>query len=117
MLMSEGLMVWALGLLGNIFHDDELREIRRAALRNQKKREQEKDEGRTPSPLKWQARLTSAGQVGEKKGVDKVYMIPQNGLFRWIFYPHYLCEWIEWSMFPKFSHISSTFLSLETVRG
>lgn len=24
-------------------------------------------------------------------------MIPQNGLFHLIFYPHYLCEWIEWT--------------------
>jgi len=79
------MMIWAIGLIGNIFHDDELREIRRAALRNQKRREQEKDE---------------PGKPGERKGVEKVYMIPQNGLFKWIFYPHYLCEWIEWSMLP-----------------
>lgn len=40
-----GMMFWAIGFIGNIFHDDELREIRRAALRNQKKRELAKDEG------------------------------------------------------------------------
>ncbi|KAH8592790.1 3-oxo-5-alpha-steroid 4-dehydrogenase-domain-containing protein [Bisporella sp. PMI_857] len=71
-----GLIIWALGLIGNIWHDDELREIRRAAARKQKKQEDNKGEG-----------------------VEKVYMIPQNGLFRWIFYPHYLLEWIEWSGF------------------
>jgi hypothetical protein len=40
-----GILIWALGLIGNIFHDEELREIRRAALRDQRRREQEKDEG------------------------------------------------------------------------
>jgi 3-oxo-5-alpha-steroid 4-dehydrogenase 1 len=86
--MTLGLMIWALGFFGNVFHDDELREIRRAAARNQKKRAEEQDES------------TGKGKEGaEKKGVDKVYMIPKNGLFWWILYPHYLCEWIEWGGF------------------
>ncbi|CZR59579.1 probable steroid 5 alpha-reductase [Phialocephala subalpina] len=84
--MELGLMIWALGFFGNIFHDDELREIRRASARNQKKRAQEAEQS------------TGKGK-GEKTGVDKVYLIPQNGLFWWIFYPHYLCEWIEWGGF------------------
>ena len=33
--MEIGLVIWAWGLLGNIFHDDDLREIRRAADRKQ----------------------------------------------------------------------------------
>jgi 3-oxo-5-alpha-steroid 4-dehydrogenase 1 len=86
--MELGMMIWGLGFVGNILHDDELREIRRAALRNQKKGAEAADE----SPGKRKA-------GAEQKGVDKVYMIPENGLFRWIFYPHYLCEWIEWSGF------------------
>jgi 3-oxo-5-alpha-steroid 4-dehydrogenase 1 len=84
--MVFGIMIWALGLLTNVYHDDELREIRRAAIRNQKKRATEADSS------------TGKGKSGEK-GVDKVYMIPQNGLFTWILYPHYLCEWIEWGGF------------------
>lgn len=82
--MELGMMIWALGFFANIFHDDELREIRRAAARNQKKRAEatEKSTGKDKS-----------GKVA----VDKVYMIPQNGLFRYILYPHYLCEWIEWA--------------------
>ncbi|CAL3967416.1 hypothetical protein PZA11_003724 [Diplocarpon coronariae] len=81
-----GMMIWAFGLMGNAFHDDELREIRRSALRNQHRqaREAEGDTGQ--------------GKAGHR-GVDKVYMIPMNGLFRWIFYPHYLFEWIEWAGF------------------
>ena len=79
--IEVGLIIFAFGLLGNIYHDDELREVRRAAARTQKRREDEKSE------------------QGKSKSVDKVYMIPQNGLFRLVLYPHYLCEWIEWCGF------------------
>lgn len=81
-----GMALWALGLMGNMYHDDQLREIRRKAKRKQQKQQQEVDkqqqEANKPS-----------------RGVDKVYMIPENGLFSFILYPHYLCEWIEWSGF------------------
>jgi 3-oxo-5-alpha-steroid 4-dehydrogenase 1 len=80
--MGLGLLLWAVGFAGNIYHDDVLREIRRAAMREQKKREE-----------------ADAGRAGKGKGVHKVYKIPQDGLFRWILYPHYLLEWIEWSGF------------------
>lgn len=80
--MELGMMIWALGFFANIFHDDELREIRRAALRSQKARAAQQDEKEKGG-----------------KGVEKVYMIPQNGLFELILYPHYLCEWIEWGGF------------------
>ena len=81
--IEVGMMIWAVFLLLNMFHDDDLREIRRAAARNQAKRDIDKDE---------------KGK-GEGKGVDKVYMIPKNGLFAFILYPHYFCEWIEWAAF------------------
>ena len=75
------MMVFGAGLLGNIYHDDELREIRRAAARNQKKQQEALKEGEE----------TSA------KRIDKIYMMPQNGLFNMVLFPHYLCEWIEWT--------------------
>lgn len=77
-----GMTIWAAGLLGNIYHDDDLREIRRAALRTQKRRAESQD-----------------GPDKKGKAVDKVYMMPENGLFRVILYPHYVCEWIEWAGF------------------
>ena len=80
--IEVGMMIFAFGLLGNIFHDDELRAIRRAAAKNQKRKEDEQGEKRE-----------------ERKSVDKVYMIPLNGLFRVILYPHYVCEWVEWCGF------------------
>ena len=75
------MMIFAAGLLGNIYHDDELREVRRAAARDQERKSKANQE------------------QGKPKSVDKVYKVPQNGLFRVILYPHYLCEWIEWGGF------------------
>lgn len=72
-----GLVIWCWGLLGNIFHDDDLREIRRHADRKQRK--EAKEQGK---PI---------------EGVDKIYMIPKNGLFKYVLHAHYLCEWIEWA--------------------
>lgn len=40
--------------------------------------------------------------VKDKKpleGVDKYYMLPKNGLFHYVLYAHYLCEWVEWAGF------------------
>lgn len=81
MRVELGLMIFGIGLLGNMYHDDELREIRRAAARNQERKQKEKAE------------------KADGKGVDKVYMVPENGLFRSVLFPHYLCEWIEWGGF------------------
>jgi 3-oxo-5-alpha-steroid 4-dehydrogenase 1 len=39
------------------------------------------------------------GKPVEEIKVDKVYMIPKNGLFHWVLYPHYFCEWVEWAGF------------------
>lgn len=74
-------MVFAVGLLGNMYHDDELREIRRAAARNQERKQK------------------ARGEKGDGKSVEKVYMVPENGLFKLVLFPHYLCEWIEWGGF------------------
>lgn len=73
-----GLIMWGWGLMGNIYHDDELREIRRVAM---KKGEAEKNAGK--------------GKVD----IKKYYEVPQSGLFRFVLYPHYLCEWFEWAGF------------------
>ncbi|KAI1337614.1 3-oxo-5-alpha-steroid 4-dehydrogenase-domain-containing protein [Xylariaceae sp. FL0016] len=69
---SIGLVVFYIGLTGNYFCDEELREIRRAELRRQERFEK------------------------QGKTVEKHYEVPQNGLFRYMLYPHYFMEWIEW---------------------
>lgn len=79
-----GILIWALGLIGNIYHDDELRDIRRVAMRKQQAQQREQDD--------------STGK-GKKYCVEKVYMIPENGMFKWVLFPHYLCEWVEWAGF------------------
>lgn len=79
--IEVGMMIFFFGFIGNIYHDDELREIRRAAARNQKRKAE------------------TQGEKAKDGKVDKVYLIPENGLFRVILYPHYLCEWIEWCGF------------------
>ena len=74
------MMIFGVAFLSNVFHDDDLREIRRAAARNQKRRQETESDG-------------------SKKSVDKVYMIPESGLFALVLYPHYLSEWVEWAGF------------------
>ncbi|KAG9239584.1 steroid 5 alpha-reductase [Amylocarpus encephaloides] len=89
--MELGMMIFFLGFFANMFHDDELREIRRAAQRNMDKK------------------LKEAGEQGKsKRNVDKVYMIPKNGLFWYIFFPHYLCEWIEWGGYWMMAGLGAT---------
>lgn len=78
------MVVWGFGFGGNVWHDDELREIRRAA-------------GKQLAEQKEQKR--KEGKEQEAKSVQKHYEVPTGGLFRWILYPHYLCEWIEWTGF------------------
>ncbi|KAF2278087.1 3-oxo-5-alpha-steroid 4-dehydrogenase-like protein [Westerdykella ornata] len=92
-----GLVIWAWGLMGNIYHDDVLREIRRAAAGKQRQ---------------------EAERLGERpSSVDKVYMLPEDGLFKHVLYAHYLCEWIEWAGFWMVGgwhcHPARTFLANE----
>jgi 3-oxo-5-alpha-steroid 4-dehydrogenase 1 len=81
-----GMVIWGWGLLSNIYHDDDLREIRRAAARRQRKQAEEKAK----------AEGKSVEQVETESSVDKVYMLPKNGLFHFVLYAHYLSEWFEW---------------------
>lgn len=87
--MEIGLVIFGWAFLGNIFHDDDLREIRRAAGRRQKQAQAEAEAKQSQN---------STGAVVETTTTttEKLYMLPKNGLFHFILYPHYLCEWIEW---------------------
>ncbi|KAK7414198.1 hypothetical protein QQX98_006892 [Neonectria punicea] len=75
---AVGIIVFYIGLSSNFFHDEELRDIRR--------REQAR-----------QDRIRR--ETGSSTGVNKHYQIPQAGLFRYMLYPHYLSEWVEWAGF------------------
>ncbi|KAG6027654.1 hypothetical protein E4U40_001437 [Claviceps sp. LM458 group G5] len=80
-----GVAVFYVGLAANFFHDGELREIRRTEMRRQ-----ERILGQQPGG--------SSGK-SSKVSVQKHYQIPQTGLFRYVLYAHYFCEWIEWTGF------------------
>lgn len=73
---------WAFGLVSNIYHDEVLLDLRR-------------------EPHK---RVTAAMRRDEedkrKPGYDDAgkprYGIPKGGLYKWISFPNYLSEWVEW---------------------
>ncbi|RYP83958.1 hypothetical protein DL769_001264 [Monosporascus sp. CRB-8-3] len=70
---AVGLVLFYVGLTGNYFSDEELREIRRNEMRRQEK-------------------LKEKGQ----RSIEKHYEVPDNGLFKYMLYPHYFMEWVEW---------------------
>ncbi|EGU74049.1 hypothetical protein FOXB_15439 [Fusarium oxysporum f. sp. conglutinans Fo5176] len=61
---SSGILIFYLGLSGNFFHDEELRDIRRREAQRQERAKLEQQNGHA------------------SKGVEKHYQIPQAGLFR-----------------------------------
>ncbi|KAL0941563.1 steroid 5 alpha-reductase [Colletotrichum truncatum] len=76
-----GIALFYVGLTGNYFHDEELREIRRAEQRRQEKVAREQ-----------RAKVGAQGEVR----VDKHYRLPDTMLFRYMLFPHYFLEWVEW---------------------
>ncbi|EIW83696.1 hypothetical protein CONPUDRAFT_119066 [Coniophora puteana RWD-64-598 SS2] len=68
-----GVAVWALGFWYNIVHDEVLLDLRRHA----------------------QAKGKAKKGALDAENKD-YYAIPHGYLYRWISYPNYLCEWIEW---------------------
>ncbi|KAK0388150.1 hypothetical protein NLU13_4395 [Sarocladium strictum] len=73
-----GIALFYVGLASNYFHDEELRDIRR--------RENHRQE-----------RLKAQSQnVNGSREVERHYQIPRAGLFKYMLFPHYFCEWVEW---------------------
>ncbi|KAI4143262.1 MAG: hypothetical protein LQ340_007068 [Diploschistes diacapsis] len=86
-----GLAIFVLGFAGNIYHDDELRSLRRTAARESQEIQQQTQE------KKGMGERERDGKGERQAGsAQKVYKVPQAGLFRYILYPHYFCEWVEW---------------------
>ena len=92
--MEVGMMIWGTGMLFNILHDDDLREIRRASARKQLKAQKEAEATANADVNGSEKRKR---ETKEEVKVDKVYMLPKNLLFSKVLYAHYLFEWIEWS--------------------
>lgn len=74
-----GLALWAVGFAGNVLHDEILLDIRRKA-KNKDKGEVKQNEDGSSTP----------------KRVQEHYAIPQGWLYKYVSYPNYFCEWVEW---------------------
>ncbi|KIK63940.1 hypothetical protein GYMLUDRAFT_71406 [Collybiopsis luxurians FD-317 M1] len=70
-----GLGIWATGLAGNIIHDEILMNIRR------------------------KAKSKADGKTAKTKNTSEHYAIPYGLLYKYISFPNYFCEWIEWAGF------------------
>jgi 3-oxo-5-alpha-steroid 4-dehydrogenase 1 len=75
--LGVGAALWAAGLLGNWYHDEALRALRRPRV----------------------ARDAEGKEVVEQ---PPRYSVPEAGLFRWVLYAHYSTEWVEWIGFWVF---------------
>ncbi|KAH9942181.1 3-oxo-5-alpha-steroid 4-dehydrogenase-domain-containing protein [Epithele typhae] len=69
-----GLALWALGFAGNIAHDEILLNLRRR--HKAAKKDDDDADGSKPK--------------------QEHYAIPHGGLYRFVSFPNYLCEWMEW---------------------
>ncbi len=97
-----GITMWAVGLAGNVYHDEILLNIRRKAIAKGKAKELENGQ---PAP-------------------QPHYAIPHGGLYSIISYPNYFCEWVEWfgfalaaSPIPNFALLPGVEPLLGAARG
>ncbi|KAG8861694.1 hypothetical protein FRB96_002651 [Tulasnella sp. 330] len=77
-----GISVFLVGFVGNVWHDEVLLNIRREKINKEK-------------------------QQGGKGDGKPYYAIPYGGLYRFISYPNYFCEWLEWSGFAFAASVAS----------
>ncbi|EAW10201.1 3-oxo-5-alpha-steroid 4-dehydrogenase family protein [Aspergillus clavatus NRRL 1] len=125
-LSSLGMVLFAAGMIGNIYSERTLFRLRREAA--QKRDEQQ------PAPSNSNAQASSlppkdnsSSSSSSKNKFSKVYVIPPpTGVFRSILYPHYVFEWLEWlgfalvgtAVFPgSTGHASAYALQAESGSG
>ncbi|KAF9643607.1 hypothetical protein BDM02DRAFT_3157401 [Thelephora ganbajun] len=89
-----GILMWAAGFVGNIVHDEILLNIRW--------KKQSEDAKKTPE------------QLAKEKKRGEHYAIPHGLLYKYISYPNYFCEWIEWLGFALAASPLPSFGGLET---
>ncbi|POS85595.1 hypothetical protein EPUL_002994 [Erysiphe pulchra] len=87
-----GLFIWLLGFAANIYHDEILRDIRRSPRKDARDRAQPEKSG-SDDKGEEEKKISKEGKIC----VEKLYRIPERGLFRYILFPHYFTEWIEWA--------------------
>ncbi|UNI24730.1 hypothetical protein JDV02_010455 [Purpureocillium takamizusanense] len=91
-----GMLLFYVGLAGNFFHDEELREIRRRAAARQTNNKNNKNTAGPSSKANGSGGSSSSNGTSATSAHHHHYEIPQAGLFRYMLYPHYFCEWVEW---------------------
>ncbi|KAK7462225.1 hypothetical protein VKT23_007829 [Stygiomarasmius scandens] len=72
-----GLALWAAGFVGNIIHDEILLNLRRKVKANAEREDTTEDSS-------------------TRKDKGEHYAIPYGLLYKYISYPNYFCEWMEW---------------------
>jgi 3-oxo-5-alpha-steroid 4-dehydrogenase 1 len=87
-----GISIFYFGLAGNFFHDEELREIRRRKAKAVREAKKENASAANRD-------ANTSVEKKDEEGVQKHYALPEAGFFRFMLYPHYLCEWVEWTGF------------------
>ena len=92
-----GVGLWAFGLAGNILHDEILLNIRRNAKAKGKAKAIDDDDESN----------------GKKKNKQEHYAIPHGYLYRFISYPNYFCEWLEWLGFALAASPVPSFTSID----
>ncbi|KAH9925747.1 uncharacterized protein B0H18DRAFT_1094842 [Fomitopsis serialis] len=97
-LFWAGVGLWALGLVGNVVHDEILLDIRR----NNKS---------TLKPKDAADEQPGSDATGKRVNKPERYEIPYGYLYRYISYPNYLSEWIEWLGFGLAAALLPSFAS------
>ncbi|OGE50311.1 hypothetical protein PENARI_c017G08646 [Penicillium arizonense] len=102
---TVGVILFAIGMAGNIYSETALFRFRREET--EKRLAKKSDDAKTG---------TTAGENdggSSRNKFHKVYVIPPcRGVFRYILYPHYAFEWLEW---VGFALAGTAVLSLSTV--
>ncbi|KAL1981516.1 hypothetical protein VTN96DRAFT_2497 [Rasamsonia emersonii] len=94
-----GLAIFTIGMVGNILSERTLWRLRREEAHRRAAAAAEKDKKET----------TTTTTTTKKNPYSKVYVIPPpKGLFRWILYPHYALEWLEWFGFVLIGTAATT---------
>jgi len=103
-----GLGIWFIGFVGNIAHDEILLNIRRKS-KNKGKGKRDDGDSKANGPRN-----------------KEHYAIPCGLLYKYISYPNYFCEWIEWFGFalaaaplpiePSMSGLIKTMLDIFSVK-
>ncbi|OCF38388.1 3-oxo-5-alpha-steroid 4-dehydrogenase 1 [Kwoniella heveanensis CBS 569] len=86
-----GVAGWAAGFMGNVLHDEILNDLRRDPEErlilsdlpeDHQDGKEQSNEGKSES-----------GSKSESESKSKRYKIPRGGLFKYVSFPNYLCEW------------------------